>query len=183
MNIPQIGSRLFAQFETVQNPMSASPKGEPIQLATNARVLAVGAEQLLAWQPFNLEVSALWQNSSSQEVIPLPEISLYGNFYFKMIIAKVMTLQLGADAKWHTKYYAPYYEPSTQLFIPQREVQIGGDAPLISAYANVHLKRARFFVKYYNLGALLFRPNYFTMPYYPLYPPQLRLGIAVDLRN
>lgn len=183
VDIPQLGGRLYAQFETLQNPMVADAKGKPIQVSENVRVLAVGAEQRLAWQPFNLEVSALWQNSSDPKVIPLPDVSFYGNFYLKLIIAKVMTLQLGADAKWHTKYYAPYYEPSTQLFIPQREIEIGGTAPLLSAYANVHLKRARFFLKYYNLGALLFRPNSFTMPYYPLYPPQLRLGIAVDLRN
>ena len=50
-------------------------------------------------------------------------------------------------------------------------------------YVNAHLKRARFFVKYYNVGALLFKPSHFTMPNYPLYPPVLRMGVAVDLRN
>lgn len=181
--IPFTQTRLHANFETLQNPIMVNAKAEPEQVNTNVRVLAIGIDQKISWRFLNWENSIIWQNSSNQDITPLPELSVYSNFYIQALIAKVMTLQIGADAKWHTAYYAPYYEPSTQLFKPQNEIKIGGEAPLASVYANVHLKRARFFLKYYNIGALIFKPNYFTMPYYPLYPPVLRLGLAIDLRN
>lgn len=183
MHIPFTKSRIFANFETLQNPIAPDIKGIPMQTEVNTRVLAVGLDQNFSWSILNWENSVIWQNSSNQEITPLPMISAYSNFYFKLLIAKVMTLQLGVEAKWHTAYYAPYYEPSTQQFRPQNDIKIGGEAPLINAYANAHLKRARFFIKYYNVGALLFKPNHFTMPYYPLYPPVFRMGVVVDLRN
>lgn len=183
LNIPNIGTRVFANFEMLQNPMVANEQGIPVQVEKNTQVLAIGIDQRLSWNILNWDNSIIWQTSSDQSITPLPQLSIYSNFYLRFLIAKVMTLQVGIDAKWHTKYHAPYYEPKTQLFKPQNEIEVGGTAPLMSAYANVHLKRARFFLKYYNVGAMLFRPDYFSMPYYPLYPPVLRLGIAVDLRN
>lgn len=183
MYIPFTKSRIFANFETLQNPIAPDIKGIPMQREVNTRVLAVGLDQNFSWSILNWENSVIWQNSSNQGITPLPMISAYSNFYLKLLIAKVMTLQIGVEAKWHTAYYAPYYEPSTQQFRPQNDIKIGGEAPLINVYANAHLKRARFFVKYYNVGALLFKPNHFTMPYYPLYPPVFRMGVVVDLRN
>lgn len=183
LSIPITRSKVFAKFETLQNPVLPNQNAIPQQLNSNVRILAVGLEQKLSWKALSLESELVWQNSSNKEAIPLPSISLYSNMYFRFLVAKVMTLQLGIDASWHTAYNAPYYEPSTQLFKPQSDILIGGDAPLINVYANAHLKRTRFFVKYHNVGALLFKPNHFTMPYYPVYPPSIRLGIAVDLRN
>lgn len=183
LNISFTHTRIFAGFETLQNPIYPNEKAEPAQVENNIRVLSVGLDQKLSWKILNWENSIVWQNSSNESVTPLPMLSVYSNFYFRFLIAKVMTLQLGADAKWHSSYFVPYYEPSTQMFKPQSNIKIGGSMPLLNAYANVHLKRARFFVKYYNIGALISRPNYFSMPMYPLYPPSLRFGIAVDLRN
>lgn len=183
LNIPFTKTRVHVDLETLQNPMVANQKGEPIQMSTNTRILAIGLEQKLSWKILNWENSIVWQKSSDQSITPLPELSAYSNFYFRFLIAKVMTLQLGIDAKWHTAYHAPYYEPSTQLFRPQSEILIGGGIPLLNAYANLHLKRTRFFLKYYNVGALITNPNNFSMPMYPTYPPVLRLGLAIDLRN
>lgn len=178
-----LGTKLFASIETQQNPLYANEDSKPAQYTGNLRVLALGVQQKLRWNVFNWENDIVWQRSSAASIQPLPTLSLYSNLYAKMIIAKVMTLQIGVDAKYHTSYYAPYYNPVTQFFTPQQEVKVGGGAPLLNAYSNIHLKRARFFAQYYNLGALLFRPSYFSMPHYPLYPPRLVYGIAIDLRN
>lgn len=183
LDIPFTKTRVHVGVETLQNPMFANKKGEPIQERTNTRVLALGLDQKFSWRFINWENSIVWQKSSNQSIIPLPDLSVYSNFYLRFLIAKVMTLQLGADAKWHTAYHAPYYEPSTQLFRAQSDVMIGGGIPLVNAYANLHLKRTKFFFKYYNIGALIAKPNNFSMPMYPTYPPVLRMGVAIDLRN
>ncbi len=183
LRFPFTGTHIYANVETIQNPIFAGSDAKPQQKSGNFRVMAAGFDQKLSWKILNLELSGLWQTSSDKEVAPLPMISLYGNFYFKFLIAKVMDLQIGVDAKWNTKYFAPYYEPTTQLFLPQTQTEIGGGAPLLTAYANAHLSRARFFVRYYNVGSLLFKPGNFTMPNYPSYPALLQMGVVVDLKN
>lgn len=183
LSLPFTGTEVRANVEMIQNPIRVTATGIPEQKVANFRVIGVGVRQHLEWSALNLDADLLWQSSSDHEVAPLPMLAAYGNLYAKLLIAKVLTLQVGVDAKWNTKYHAPYYEPTTQLFRPQQEIELGGGVPLLTAYANAHLKRARFFVKYYNVGALVFRPSNFTMPYYPSYPALLQLGVVVDLRN
>ena len=178
-----LGSRGYAHFETLQNPIYVGIDAKPAQYEGNMRILSVGASQLLRWKFLNWENEVAWQNTSDPAVIPLPELSVFSSLYAKFLVAKVMTVQVGVDAKFHTAYYAPYYDPTTQFFTPQGETKIGGGTPLMSAFVNAHLKRARFYVRYYNLSAQLFKPNYFTMPHYPLNPPRIVYGIAIDLRN
>ena len=120
--------------------------------------------------------------SSDKEVLPLPQISAYSNLYVHFKLAKVLTVQLGADAYYTTSYYAPYYEPATQQFQLQKDVKVG-NFPLINAYANFHLKQARFFVMAYNLGSKFVDPNYFSLAHYPLNPMVLKMGIAVTFNN
>lgn len=184
LTIPATESHLFVRAETIQQPYQVdSVSYQPIQHEGNVRVISAGFDQALRWKFVNLETSFVWQSSSDSYVIPMPEFAAYANLYFSGLIAKVMTLQVGVDAKWHSKYMAPYYEPTTQMFTPQDKILIGGDAPMMTAYANFHLKRARVFVRYYNVGAQLFKPNHFTMPYYPTYPSQVQFGVVVDLKN
>ena len=94
----------------------------------------------------------------------------------------MLTIQIGGNLYYHTDYYAPYYEPATQQFLLQDEVKVG-NYPLINAYANFHLKQARFFIMAYNLGSKFVKPNYFSLAHYPLDPMTLRMGISVTFNN
>ena len=79
-----------------------------------------------------------YQLSSDKSVLPLPQISLYTNMYLKFKVAKVLMVQLGANMYYNTSYYAPYYEPATQQFQVQDEVNVG-NFPLVNAFVNFHL--------------------------------------------
>lgn len=183
LRIPVLNTEVHANFETIQNPIYVDEKAQPNQLTSNFRVIAFGVDHRLRLGPLNWENSVVWQNSSDATVAPLPDLALYSNLYLRALIAKVMTVQFGIDAKYHTAYHAPYYNPTTQMFEPQTEARIGGETPMMTAYANVHLKRTRFFIQYYNLSSRLFKPNYFSTVHYPQYPAIVRLGLVVDLRN
>lgn len=183
LRIPVLNTEIHANFETIQNPMYVDEKSQPNQSKTNFRVIAVGVDHRLRLGPLNWENSLVWQNSSDKTVAPLPDLAVYSNLYLKALVAKVMTIQFGVDAKYHTAYHAPYYDPTTQMFKPQSDIMLGGDTPMMTAYANVHLKRTRFFIQYYNLSSKLFKPNYFSTVHYPQYPAIVRLGLVVDLRN
>ena len=94
----------------------------------------------------------------------------------------MLSIQIGANVYYNTAYKAPYYEPATQQFQLQDKVDVG-NYPLMNAYANFHLKQARFFVMGYNLSSLFVDPNYFSLAHYPLNPMVLKLGIAVMFNN
>ena len=88
--------------------------------------------------------------------------------------------QLGADVRYFTKYDAPAYMPATQQFYLQPEegkVEIGG-YPIVNVYANLHLKRTRFYVMMYHVNQGMSKPNYFLAPHYPINPRVLKFGLS-----
>ncbi|MDF9831277.1 putative porin [Parabacteroides sp. PF5-6] len=178
---------LSAGVNSIQNHIYYGKAGTPEQYdGKNLQVISARLKQDLYYRAFGWENEAAYQYSSNEDVIPLPQWSLYTNIYFTVKLAKVLTLQLGADAHYFSSYYAPYYEPATQQFQLQadddRRVKIGG-YPLINGYANLHLKQARFFITAYNLGTKFLDPEHFSFAHYPLNPFVLKFGISVNFNN
>jgi hypothetical protein len=183
VNLESTNTTVSAGVESIQNYIYFDRQGMPQQYGSNLQVVSARLQQNFYYRGFGWENTAEWQLSSNEDVLPLPQISAYTNLYVYFKLAKVLTVQLGADAHYHTKYYAPYYEPATQQFILQNEKKIG-NYPLINGYANFHLKQARFFVMFYNLGASIFNePEYFSLLHYPLNPMVVKLGVSVMFNN
>lgn len=182
-------TRLSGGIESIQNYVYFDAEGYPAQCANNLQVFSLRLKQDLKYRAFGWENEAAYQLVSGKEkdCLPLPALSLYSNAYLAFKMAKVLTVQIGANVYYHTAYYAPYYEPATQQFQIQdpdgtSAVKVG-NYPLINAYANFHLKQARFFVMAYNLGSKFVDPNYFSLAHYPLNPMVLKMGIAVVFNN
>lgn len=165
--------------------LSTNNAGEEFY-AHNADVLQEGSVQVLTARlnqklklgPAHLEADVVWQKSTNEDVLPLPALSVYANLYFKFVLAKVLKVEMGADMKYFTKYYAPDYDPVTAQFMVQNDntrAKIGG-YPLLTVYANLALKKLRFHISYYHLNQSDGR--YFTMPHYPMNPKGLRFGIS-----
>lgn len=177
------GTTLKAGVESIQNYVYFDIDGYPKQHNSNLQVVTARVKQDFSFRSFGWENEAAYQLSSDKNIIPLPDISAYSNIYIHFKVAKVLTVQLGAEAHYHTKYYAPYYEPATQQFQLQEEKKIG-NYPLLNGYVNFHLKQARFFVMGYNLGSLFINePEYFSLHHYPLNPMVLKMGISVVFNN
>ncbi|MFR8357020.1 MAG: putative porin [Parabacteroides sp.] len=173
---------LKAGVESIQNYIYFNKQGFPVQHSSNLQVVSARIKQDFRFRAFGWENEACWQLSSDESVLPLPSLSAYSNMYLAVKVAKVLTVQLGANVYYNTAYYAPYYEPATQQFQVQDEVKVG-NYPLVNAYVNFHLKQARFFVMAYNLSSKFANPDYFSLAHYPLNPMVLKMGIAVTFNN
>ncbi|MDL2255278.1 putative porin [Parabacteroides sp. OttesenSCG-928-G06] len=186
IHIEKTGTTLFGGVNNVENHVYFGSEGVPVQHDGNLQVITGRIKQDLKFKGFGWENEAAYQLSSNKEVLPLPEWSLYTNMYVYFKLAKVLTIQLGADAHYFTSYYAPYYEPATQQFQLQanddRKTKIG-DYPLINAYLNFHLKQTRFFIMGYNVGTMFLDPKHFSYAHYPLNPFVLKFGISVMFNN
>ena len=181
--IPFTNTTISAGVENVQNYLYLDANREMMQESSNIQVLSATVDQRLHAGIFHFDNQFVYQTSSNQNVIPVPTFSLYSNLYLKTLVANVLTLQLGVDMNYHTKYFAPGYEPALLQFYNQQKREIG-DYPFATIYANLHLKQTRFFVTYYNAGSLLTDiDDYFSLPGYPVNPPMFRMGVSINLHE
>ncbi len=127
-----------------------------------------------------------YQNSSNEDVLPLPALNVYTNLYLKFKVAGVLRVMLGADAYYFTKYNAPDFCPALNQFAvqenPDSRVELGG-YPFVDLYVNMHLKRARFFVMYSHANAGSASAMSFLTPHYPTNSAVLRMGVSWNFFN
>ena len=178
IGLPKRDISIGVQFQNITNYVYLNEKCIPTQHDGNVQVLAVDLlAKLRAWR-FHLDVQAVYQLTGNRDVLPLPDVALYGNFYYMDKFFKVLTVQLGTSVRYHTEYYGNAYMPALGQFYLQKDVLIG-NYPEMNVYANFHLKTVRFFVQYYHLNKGLFGgTNYLSMPYYPINPATFQFGLS-----
>ena len=100
-----------------------------------------------------LENSALFQLSSKEDVVPLPKLALNLRWYlqFPVVSEDVLKMQIGVDARYNTKWYAPGFNPVSGTFYNQNEEQYG-DTPYFDVFMNMQWKMACIFLKMENVG-------------------------------
>ena len=89
-------------------------------------------------------------------------------------------MQIGADVRYFSEYYAPTYAPALQQFHLQDEanhIKIG-NYPVVNVYANFQLKRTRFFAMFYHINEGMGSRRYFYAPHYPINQRLFKLGVS-----
>jgi len=170
LNINRWGTNLRASVENIKNYTYLDGTANPKQSGSNIQVLSATLSQNFKAGILHWDNEVIWQKSSKEEILPLPDLSVYSNLYLDTKLAKgVLSLQFGADVRYFTKYKAPAYTPAVQQFHLQGDnpVDIGG-FPIVNIYANLHLKRTRFFIVATHVNAGMGTPNYFMAPHYPM---------------
>ncbi len=156
------------------------------QESGNINILTAQLRQDFRVGILNWENVITYQNSSNKEVLPLPALNIFTNLYIKFKIAKVLSVELGGDAYFFTKYYAPDYVPQLGQFAVQKNedsrIKLGG-YPFVDVYANFHLKRARFFVMMSHVNNASGNKMMFLTPHYPTNGNVLRFGVSWNFYN
>lgn len=151
------------------------------QNAGNIQVFSAKLRQDFKLGILHLDNEIVYQKSSNSTILPLPDLVLYHNLYIRAGLAKkVLTVELGADVRYFTQYYAPDYAPAIGQFYlqnPETRYKLGG-YPLVNGYLNIHLKRTRIFVMMYNLIQGTGERSYIFAPHYPLNPRAFKFGIS-----
>lgn len=156
------------------------------QHSSNINLMTAQLQQDLVFGPLHWENVLTYQNSSDKDVLPLPTFNAYTNLYLHFLIAGVLTVDLGADATFFTKYNAPDFCPQLNQYAVQQNADSRvelGNYPFVNLYANMHLKRARFFVMMSNAANGSFNRMAFLAPHYPVNGAVLRTGISWNFFN
>ena len=203
LRLKKLGTKLQVGFENVSNytyfgMQNTLLKGKDtksviptdfshavgVMQADNVQVFGASLSQELKWKIVHWDNRISYQTSSNQDALPLPTVDVYTNLYLLFRIAKVMRVQLGADMRFFTSYYAPDYSPAIQQFAVQdtnhERIEIG-NYPIIGAYANLHLKRCRIYVsaRHVNAGS----GHSFLVPHYPINPMTIHFGLSWNFFN
>ena len=176
----------FGMSYTLDNTARKNLTAGVYQSAGNINVLTAQLRQNFQWGIINWENIVTYQNSSNTEVLPLPALNLWSNLFLKFKVARVLSVELGGCVTYFTKYYAPDYVPQLSQFAIQQNadsrVELGG-YPWVDVYANMHLKRARFFIAYSHINGGSGDKNYFLTPHYPTNGRIMHVGISWNFYN
>ena len=180
IDFPLTGTNLKAGIEIIKHYTYLDGDALPQQTDGSVKVANATLTQNFHFGIFHLDNEITWQKSSS-DVLPLPTWSLYHNFYILTKVAKkVLNVQLGADVRYFSEYYAPAYAPGLEQFHIQNEadrIKIG-NYPVVNVYANLQLKRTRFFVMLYHVNEGMGSRRYFYAPHYPMNQRLLKFGVS-----
>ena len=156
------------------------------QCGSNINLITAQLMQDFKLGPLHWDNVITYQNSSQKDVLPVPTLNLFTNLYLQFKIAKVLSIDLGADATFFTKYYAPDYSPQlSQYAVQQNEesrVELGG-YPFVDIYANMHLRQTRFFLVYSHANAGSGNRMQFLAPHYAQNNTILRFGLSWNFFN
>lgn len=176
----------FGMSYTATENSRTALTGSTYQTSGNINVITAQLNQHVRWGILNWENVITYQNSSNKEVLPLPDLNLFTNLFLKFKIARVLSVELGGCMTFFTKYFAPDYLPQIAQFAIQQNadsrVKLGG-YPFVDVYANMHLKRARFFVSMSHVNSGSGSKMYFLTPHYPTNTNILRFGVSWNFFN
>ena len=142
-------------------------------------ILSVAAEQNIRLGILHLDNRALFQKSSNEDVVPLPELALNLKYFIEFPVVKdVMTIQLGVNGLLNSAFYAQDYSPDLGVFFNQKKEKIGGwDTPYLDAFANVQWKNVSVYVKYTNFMMQKLTSDFFAAYHYVRPQKGFKFGI------
>ena len=176
--------RITENYGRTNNTVGVRQCGDAITLLT------ASLSQNFTLGPLNWESVVTYQKSTNGDAISVPDLNIYTNLFLRFKIARVLSVDLGADARFFTSYYAPDYSPAIGQFTQQELTPTGddyrvktGNRPIVNAYANFHLKHTRFFVMMSHINESMGKKDYFFTPHYPLNQRVFRFGVSWNFIN
>ena len=174
--------KLGFKYSIVSRYMYWNESSLPAQASSEFSVAQLFVNKDFKFGPLNINNSVLYQKSTTNLFIHVPEVSTRNSVFIGGLIAKVMYTQIGFDLHYDTGYYADYYSPALGMFYVQNTRKIG-DYPWLDVFINLKLKRTRFYVKYNNLSTKFKKSGYYTTINYPAQIASLAFGLSWSFYN
>ena len=181
ITIPKTMTKISAYVENIQNHVYFGEDFLPAQFGGSVQIFSAALRQDFHVGILNWDNTIIYQTTSNDNVIALPNLAVYSNLYLKFRIA-TLQVQFGVDCDYYTRYYSPLYQPATESFANQHSQKIG-NYPFMNLYANMKLSKVRFYVMMSHINQGWFSKDYFSMPDYPLNPRRFQLGLSIDFAN
>lgn len=177
IRIPTKQIELSAGGYLMNNYIYWNQDGTPAQTDGVIQVFHANLKKLFKLGGFRFHNDLVFQYSSNENFIPLPQLAFYNSSYYQNTLFKVLHFQIGFDFRYHSSYYAPFYMPASGQFTIQDKEKVG-DYPWLDAFINLQLKRARIYVKFDHVNQGYPNQPYYTTYNYPGNPRALKFGVS-----
>jgi hypothetical protein len=179
--VPHRKFKIGAYISQLNNYVYINADAQPEQAPDLIMTGTAFVEKDIHWWKLGFLFRLYGQYSSHEKIIPLPLFAGYQSTYFETwLVRNVLTMRLGWDISYNTRYYAYAYMPSSGMFHLQNEQKMG-NYPFFDVFLNFQIKRARIFVKTEGLNTLLndyIGKEYFMVYRYPLNELRVKFGIS-----
>ncbi len=158
----------------------------PAQADNSVSIISASAEKTFNLKRFTFINKILWEKSSDDNIISLPELSLYQSVYLKMLYNKTLLIHLGFEVYYSSEYKSFNFNPATgQFYFENNNKKLTGNYPYVTVFADMKIKRnVMLFFKFMHINSFM---NTETLPYYVTnYPLQNRLfkfGVRWTFKN
>ncbi|MBK8806934.1 MAG: hypothetical protein IPO21_09925 [Bacteroidales bacterium] len=150
---------------------------------SNFNSIAFSAKAQLSLWIFNIEEKLLLQTNSNPEIVSIPQIASFTNFYFNFkFLKKRLNVHLGTQLTIHSDYYFKAYDPAIGVFYNQNELNFGR-FPFVDAYLDLKYKRISVSISYKQLADVFGFRNSFTTLHYPQNTDGLHFTLAWHFYN
>ncbi len=181
LDIPKWRLKAQAGYSLLAGKVFYDTLGIARQEAGAINVLMAALSHHAVLGPVHLENSALFQMSSRQDVLPLPTLALNLRYYLQFNIKdpKILQMQIGANLRYNTLWYAPNYNPVAGVFTLQNK-ELYGNTPIFDVFVNMQWKKCCIFIKYENAGRGWPKEthDFFTAHHYIQTAPAIKFGIS-----
>ena len=151
------------------------------QFNGSIQVVSATLQQNFKLGPLHWDNHITYQLSGYRTILPLPDLNVFSDLYFKFVYSKRLNLEIGANALYFSRYDAPAYCPAVGMYHIQNEncIQQVGGYPLMTGYVNCQLRGVRFYIMYYHANDGLFKNrDSFIVPGYPANPGMVKFGLS-----
>jgi len=179
--MPHRKLKLGAYLSQLNNYVYIDQYAKPAQTSEPLVTGTAYVEKDIRWWKLGFRFRLYGQYSTNESIIPLPAFAGFQSTYFEgWLVKNVLTMQLGWNVVFNTKYYAYAYMPASGMFYLQEEQKIGA-YPFFDFFLNFQIKRARFFVKTDGLNtifsSMLGKEN-FMVYRYPANDFRMKFGVS-----
>ncbi len=151
---------------------------QPTQYSDNIQVLTARFKKRFILKHLGTTMMLLYQKSSNEGIIRLPEFIGRAGFFFSFPLFKgALKIHPGVDLTYISSYYADNYNPGVMQFHNQNDVKTDNQI-YIDLFVNFKIKRVRVFLNYMNAGSNLGTYHYFLVSHYPQKDATLRIGFS-----
>lgn len=170
------------KYGQITNYLFLDNTAEVNQFIGQVNVLSANLSELIKFGPINSLTRFVYQKSSEDSILSLPEINLYQSLYFERLSKFKSTggellWQFGVDYRYSSAYYADGYMPVSGMFYRQYDQKLS-DHHCFDIFVNFMIKRARFYLKYSYLNSVISDSYFYSGPYYPSPQPVFKFGLA-----
>lgn len=141
------------KYNQIKNHIYFLENGEPNQFSENINLFNAQFYFNLNYKKLNWRSRIIFQNSSHENILSVPNFWLSNSLYLHHRFKKGFIMELGADLRYNSTYFAKAYQPATGQFYTQNHLKTG-NYWFVAPFFNVRVKTVRLFFKYENLNNL-----------------------------